>query len=261
MKQTRCGEIRAKVILSHPRNPDNIGAAARAMANFGVADLALVSPHLPSWRDGAASSVASDGVPARLLESTRAAVGAAGVLAAAKVHDSVPEAAADCDILLATSALQRRTPIRDVVRLSELHGFLAGRLPAGRPARVGLLFGSERSGLDNGELSCCHAILNIPTGDSQPSMNLGQAVALVCYELCGRSAGAAPRGARPAESPSLREVERVVEEIYGLLVEVRGPGRGARQHEAEVRRALLDARMTKGAMGILRILLRRAKSK
>jgi len=252
-------EAGIKIILAGPRNPDNIGAAARAMANFGLYELAVVSPHLPSWREGARASAAHEsGASSVLEEAARAALGAEHIITAAKICSSVAEAAADCALLLGTSALQRRTPDRDVLKLDELPGRLAEWLPRGKKA--GLLFGSERSGLSNEELSYCRAVINIPTREKQPSMNLGQAVAVVCYELRGRASAAPPRALRPAVSPSIREIERVISEIYLILREERGPGRGAAQHEAELRRALLDARMTKGAMGVLRILLRRARA-
>ena len=111
-------------------------------------------------------------------------------------------------------------------------------------------------------------MINIPTREKQPSINLGQAVALVCYELAGRSPAelapelclAPPRAARPRQVMSVQETEKVVEEIFSLLDEARVNGPGGREHEAEIRRALLDARLTKGAMGILLTLLRRARS-
>jgi len=259
MKKTPNRNLSFKIILAQPRNPDNIGAAARAMANFGLNELALVSPHLPSWRDNAGSAAAADDGTDRLVESTRAAVGAADIIGAAGVFGSVAGAASDCSLLLGASALQRRTPNRDVVMLADVPAWLAGRLPAGKRMKVGIMFGSERSDLTNEEMSFCHALLNIPTSEKQPSINLGQAVSLVCYELAGRSA-APPRVNRPAAAPAIREIERVVEDIFVLLEQEPRLGIGFREHETEVRRALLDARMTKGAMNILKVLLRRARS-
>jgi tRNA C32,U32 (ribose-2'-O)-methylase TrmJ len=124
-----------------------------------------------------------------------------------------------------------------------------------------MLFGSERTGLTNAEMSYCHAVINIPTREKQPSMNLGQAVALVCYELAGRSSSGVPRAARPAAPvPSVREIERLVSEICALLEGMEGLERGGKRYAEEVRRGLLDARLTKGAMGMLKALLRRARS-
>jgi len=256
-------DISFKVILSRPRNPDNIGAAARAMANFGFSELAVVAPHAPTWKETAeTAATAGGGEPVWLMERARAAVGAADIIRSAKICDTLAEAVSDCQLLLGTSALQRRTPNRDVVVLNELSGYMAGKLPAGEKWKVGLLFGTERTGLTNEDLSYCQAVLNIPTCEKQPSINLGQAVALVCYELAGRSPAALPRAVRPAAPvPSIQETERVVSEIFALLDEVKGSGSDGREHEAEIRRALLDARLTKGAMGILMTLLRRARAR
>ena len=253
--------ISFKIILSRPRNPDNIGAAARAMANFGLSGLAVVAPHLPTWRETAeTAATAGSGEPVWLMERARAAVGAADIIKTARICATLAEAAAECDLLLGTSALQRRTPDRDVVLLADAQQYLAERLPAVGQLRVGVLFGSERTGLTNEDLSHCHAALNIPTREKQPSINLGQAVALVCYELAGRSRAARPRAVRPAAVPSIREIERAVSDICGLLNGTGGPDPGGKNRAAEVRRALLDARLTKSAMGILRTLLRRAGS-
>ena len=251
-----------KIILSRPRNPDNIGAAARAMANFGLDELAVVAPHIPTWRETSeTSATAGSGTPVWMMERARAAVGAADIIGSAVVCATVAEAAADCVLLLGTSALQRRTPDRDVILLEDLRGYLAERAPGGRTRKVGILFGSERHGLSNSELSYCHAMINIPTREKQPSMNLGQAVALVCYEAAGRSSAGAPRAARPvAPLPSVQETERVIAEICSLLEGRHGLERGGKQYAEAVRRGLLDARLTKGAMGVLTALLRRARS-
>ncbi|OGR44387.1 MAG: hypothetical protein A2X28_10015 [Elusimicrobia bacterium GWA2_56_46] len=257
--------ISIKIILARPRNPDNIGAAARAMANFGLGELILVAPHIPTWRETAeTAATAGSGEPVWLMERARAAVGAADVIKSARICATLAEAAADCGLLLGTSALQRRTPDRDVVLLRDLQGYLSERLPNGRGegggAGIGVLFGSERTGLSNEDLSHCHVVLNIPTRENQPSINLGQAVALVCYELAGRSSGALPRAVRPkAPVPTMGELDRVVSEICAVLAGAEGLDKGGKNYTAEIRRALLDARLTKGAMGVLKTLLRRLR--
>lgn len=272
--ENNCG-FRIKIILSRPRNPDNIGAAARAMANFGLEELALAAPYLPAWTEtletastagsgllpGAPRSAPGgrEGEPVWLLDRARAAVGAAAILRSARVFPAVAEAASDCVLLLGTSALQRRSPDRDVISLQDLRGWLVGRLSGGGARKVGVLFGSEKTGLANSELSRCHAVVNIPTCEKQPSVNLGQAVALVCYELYGRGEGKGPRAARPP-SPSVGQTERLAAEICALLDEIKGPGAGKRLEE-DIRRGLLDARLTKGAAGALKALLRRASGK
>ena len=255
--------ISIKIILAKPRNPDNIGAAARAMSNFGLNELVLVAPHTPTWRETVqTAATAGSGEPVWLMERARAAVGAADIIRTARICDTLAEAASDCDLLLGTSALQRRTPDRDVILLKNVHEYLAERLPAGKKHTVGVLFGSERTGLTNEDLSRCHAALNIPTREKQPSINLGQAVALVCYELMGRSSSTVPRAARPqAPVPSVQETERVVSEICALLDETEDLDRGGKDYAAEIRKAILDARLTKGAMGVLKTLLRRARKR
>ena len=225
-----------KILLVKPRNPDNIGASARAMANFGLEDLRVVAPDIAVWRES--------------VETLRAAVGAGHILHAARVFDFITEAAADCRVLLGTSSLHRLTPERDVISLPDLNKYLAGR-----EGPAGILFGSEKTGLTKDDLSHCHAILNIPTGEKQPSMNLGQSVALVCYELA--AAGKAPRRQRPvAPSPCVQETERMVSQICVRLREIYGPAWNGAGRAREIRRSLLDARLTKGAMNTLKALLR-----
>ncbi|MCX5785394.1 MAG: RNA methyltransferase [Elusimicrobia bacterium] len=227
-----------KLILVKPRNPDNIGAAARAMANFDLEDLSVVAPHVPVWRES--------------VEALRAAQGAAHIISAARVFDSIPDAAADCRTLLGTSSLHRQNPQRDVISLPDMRRYLAGR-----EGPVGILFGPEKTGLTKDELSHCHAILNIPTGKTQPSMNLGQSVALVAYELA--AARKTPSRQRPAApAPSEQETERVVSQICTLLVGIYGRNWGGSARAAEIRRGLIDARLTRGAMNTLKALLLRS---
>jgi tRNA/rRNA methyltransferase len=226
------------------------------MANFGFGELALAAPHLPAWTETLqTASTAGSGEAVWLMSGARAAVGAEKILRAARVFPSAAEAAADCALLLGTSSLQRRSPRRDVVPLPDLGRWLKKRLGADCSAKVGLLFGSEKTGLSNEELSHCHAVINIPTVKDQPSINLGQSVALVCYELRGLARGAARRA---SPLPSLAQTEALVARICALLDGIQGPGAGARRKE-DIRRGLLDARLTKGAVSALKTLLERAR--
>jgi TrmH family RNA methyltransferase len=153
---------RLGVVLVSTRNPLNIGAAARAMSNFGFSHLRLVNPFEPSFREA------------------RSAVGASELLLRATTHKSVAEAVADCTLVVGTTAGRNRElpqplrPLVDGVRL------IRKRLKSGR---VALLFGSEKRGLSNEDLSHCHCLLRIPTNEAHVSMNLGQAVAVCLYEL------------------------------------------------------------------------------
>lgn len=151
-----------RVVLVNTRNPLNIGAAARAMSNFGFLHLRVVNPFELAFRQA------------------RSAVGAAPLLAEAEEFQSLEEALADCSLVVGTTALSRRDPqhtVRDVRQGARL---IRKRLSLGC---VALLFGSEKRGLSNAHFSHCHWLLRIPTGEQHRSMNLGQAVAVCLYEL------------------------------------------------------------------------------
>ena len=151
-----------RVVLVATRNPLNIGAAARAMANFGFPRLRVVNPYDVAFREA------------------RSAVGAAPLLHAAEDCASVAEAVADCRLVVGTTSVGHRGLQHPIRRLE--HGArLIKRALAHAP--VALLFGSEKFGLSNEDLSHCHWLMRIPTEDPGLSMNLGQAVALCLYEL------------------------------------------------------------------------------
>ena len=154
---------RIRIVLVGARNPLNIGAAARAMANFGLADLALVRPYGEAWR------------------RARSARAGAAVLAQARVFASLPEAIADCGYVIGTAGLAGRHPEIPVADWSDL----AQRLPA---TRCALVFGSEKTGMTVADIGCCHVLAHIDTAPAAPSMNLGQAVAVCAYELQRRRA-------------------------------------------------------------------------
>ena len=185
-----------RIVLVRPRNPLNIAASARAMRNFGLDDLAIVAAYEPVWQDA------------------RAAPGAEGLLQTVRLVPRLLEALEDRTLVLGTSSLSRRQPTVPVFALDQL-----ARLSNSRKAgdRLALLFGSEKTGLSNQDLSYCHGILRIPTADDCPSMNLGQAVAVCCYEL--QRAGQPSRAQLP-KSPAratVGEVTRLVAEIERML--------------------------------------------
>ena len=229
-----------RIILVKPRNPDNIGAAARAMANFGLGELALVQAFGNDW---------AETVRTWREEASVSAIGAMDVVGAARLCSTIPEAAEGCDLLLGTSSLHFINPERDVVLLKDAAAYAAGR----GAGKVGLLFGGEKSGLGRDDLSYCSAVVTIPTLPAQPSMNLGQAVAVACYELTARDAGAPRRGRRPHPPAAPAEVARMAELVAGAL----GGHWTGKAQLREIRQALLDARLTKGAMTALRRLLGR----
>ena len=157
---------RVDVVLVSPRNPLNIGAAARAMANFGFRRLTVVAPYAPPWREA------------------RSAVGAPELLASAKQTETLAEAVAGCTLVAGTGTLTYRKPEQPVVSLPNLGPLVARELARG--GRVALVFGSEKHGLTRDDLSFCHLLVEIPTDPQQPSMNLGQAVAVCLYELASQ---------------------------------------------------------------------------
>ena len=148
------------IILCQPQLGENIGAAARAMANFGLSDLRLVAPR--------------DGWPNPKAEAM--AAGAAELLASARLYGTLHEALADLTLVFATTARERGTP-KEILTPAEA----AQRLRAAEGERTGILFGNERAGLENDDISLCDAVITIPTAEFT-SLNLGQAVLLASYE-------------------------------------------------------------------------------
>jgi tRNA/rRNA methyltransferase len=150
------------IILSFPQLGENIGAAARAMANFGLSDLRLVNPR--------------DGWPNERAWIT--AAGALPVVKGAKLFTDIKEALGDLNLVYATTARERGTT-KEVITPVEAARRL--RMASARGEKAGILFGNERAGLDNEEISLADAVITIPTSEFS-SLNLGQAVLLTGYE-------------------------------------------------------------------------------
>ena len=210
------------VVLVRPRNPLNIGAAARAMSNFGVHRLRLVNPYAAGFREA------------------RSAVGASELLKQAEEYRTVAEAVSDCALAVGTTAVRNRVLAQPVRRLDEDAGATVRRQL--QTERVALLFGSEKIGLTNKDFSHCHWLLNIPTSQQNISMNLGQAVAVCLYELArGKPLPPASEDFKPA---SAGESEQITE---GLLEALRisgyvKPGTEA-MFEKKARRLILRFRL------------------
>jgi tRNA/rRNA methyltransferase len=237
---------RVVVVLVRARNPNNIGAVARAMHDFGFRQLRVVNEYA---------------VP---FESARSAVDASGVMAEAAAFSSVADAVSDCTLVVGTTAVGERVLQHPLYALPEA-GEMIGEELARESGRVALLFGSEKTGLSNDELSHCHWLLTIPMERYEevrhPSMNLGQAVAVCLYELV-RSAGVATV---PVSRGNLAVVEAgEAERLMGLLTEVLEETGYTKRHpancdEGQIRRLVL--RMGVAAsdvpvwMGILRQIL------
>ena len=182
-------------MLVRPRNPLNIGAAARAMSNFGVRRLRLVNPYAVAFREA------------------RSAVGASDLLKKAQEHKSVAEAVSDCPLVVGTTAVRNRVLHHPVRRLDiEAGDLIREKLVSGN---VALLFGSEKIGLTNDDFSHCHWLLTIPTQARNISMNLGQAVAVCLYEL---SRVALPESANEIETPATSgELEQITQSLLEAL--------------------------------------------
>jgi len=160
-------------ILVRPQMGENIGAAARAMLNFGLERMRVVDPR-DGWPNPKAAAMAS---------------GAGRVLDGAGVFADVPGAIADCDYVFATTARGRELtkPIVTPERAMEM-----ARAMAGLGNRVGVLFGPERAGLENEDLVRANAIVTVPVNPEFPSLNLGQCVLLIGYEWRRQTVDVAP---------------------------------------------------------------------
>ncbi len=181
-------------MLVATRNPLNIGAAARAMSNFGVSHLRVVNPYDIAFHEA------------------RSAVGASDLLANAQQFKTVADAVADCVLVVGTTAAGRRQLQHPLWPVDEGMRRIRRQLASGN---VALLFGSEKRGLSNEDLTHCHWLLRIPTREAHAAMNLGQAVAVCLYELA-RRAKAAPRLPQPKRATA-GEVERITAVLFDAL--------------------------------------------
>jgi TrmH family RNA methyltransferase len=185
-----------RVVLVDPRNPLNIGAAARAMADFGFSDLALVNPYDAAYREA------------------RSAVDAASVIKAAREFPTVADAVADCVLVLGTTAIGHRTPALPVRQLEPAARIIRRQLKRGP---VALLFGSEKFGLSNEDLAHCHWLVHIRMAHADLSMNLGQAVAVCLYEIGRRPVPAeAPKPRKPVTAGDLEQITRLLLDAASL---------------------------------------------
>jgi TrmH family RNA methyltransferase len=205
------------------------------MANFGLDDLRVVNPYEVAFREAVS------------------AVGGAPVLQTARVFPTVADAVADCSLVVGTTAAQRRE-LRQPIE----------RLPSGMAAigehsgRVALLFGSEKFGLSNDDMSFCHTFLRIPTAPGTPSMNLGQAVAVCLYEFVRGDTGSARRSHVDAISGA--DAEQLTKMLLEVLERSGYTNRiTAVSTEQKIRRWIRRMRLTRRdiplLLGILRQIL------
>jgi TrmH family RNA methyltransferase len=235
---------RIVVVLVRARNPNNIGAVARAMHDFGFRHLRMVNEYE---------------VP---FETARSAVDASAVMADAATFSSLAEAVADCTMVVGTTAVGERALQHPLHELSDAVERIDQALMQHDKGRVALLFGSEKTGLSNDELSHCHWLLTIPMHLHEelrhPSMNLGQAVAVCLYELVRLKS--APSAIAFAELAEAGETER----LMILLTELLEKSGYTRRHpancdEAQIRRLVVRIGVAASDipvwMGILRQVL------
>jgi tRNA/rRNA methyltransferase len=227
-----------RVVLVATRNPLNIGAAARAMANFGFAHLRVVNPYDVAFREA------------------RSAVGAAPLLAKAQEFASVGEAVNDCRLVVGTTNAGRRELQHPIRRLEYGARQISRALAAGP---VALLFGSEKYGLSNDDMSHCHWLMRIPTTSQDLSMNLGQAVALCLYEMAreSKAAAASPGKIRPATAAENEQVTAMLLEVLQKSGYVNPRTAGSTEEKVRrlVRRLEIPGRDAPVLMGMLRQIL------
>ncbi|MDE3179012.1 MAG: RNA methyltransferase [Acidobacteriota bacterium] len=233
-----------RVVLVRPRNPLNIGAAARAMANFGFDDLVVVEPFGPVWRE------------------TRSAVGAEDIIKTARAAGSLTEVIGDATFVIGTTSGQRRTLDRELMPLGELAAWTQNQLPRARTKaarQAAILFGSEKTGLSNENMSYCHILVRIPTRPQCPSMNLGQAVAVCCYEITreGPKVRVGKRGDQESAENVMAPRERIsppaniqsIDHIFARAARVMDQSGYLKEQSRQaqllrLRRALIERRLT-----------------
>ena len=256
---------RIEVLLVSPRNPLNIGAAARAMANFGFERLSIVAPFATNWMEA------------------KSAVGAPDLLRHARVFETLAEAIKDCTLVLGTGSLDRRRPVQALLNLPDAASLIRRTLAttekdAVHPHRIALLFGSEKHGLTSDDLTWCHGVVTIETSEAQPSMNLGQSVAVVLYEISRYTENPAqfPSPKTPLETPltagdpgffqpgsatpTSAQLDRLAELVEETMEAVNYQTRGLRSANGEALRILLRRLMPREAdlrrmMGLFRRIL------
>lgn len=232
-----------RVVLVAPRNPLNIGAAARAMFNFGFSRLRLVNPYEVAFREA------------------RSAIGAGEILKSAEEFPSAAEAVADCALVVGTTSIGHRGLAHTVYRLEKGAPLVRVQLESGP---VALLFGSEKFGLSNEDLAHCHWLMRIATADREHSMNLGQAVAVCLYELSRNlldSPTAPARARKVATAADTEQITRLLVDVLGRSGYINPVTAASAENKVRrlVRRLDLSARDAPVVLGMLRQILWKLK--
>jgi TrmH family RNA methyltransferase len=219
------------------------------MANFGFSRLTVVAPYEPHWREA------------------KSAVQAEDLLRNARLTQRLAEAVADCTLVVATGTLAHRKPEQPVVPLLLLAPIIQEKIARG--GRVALVFGPEKRGLTREDLALCHLLVEIPTHPRQPSMNLGQAVAVCLYELAAHSippgapdpdSGTGDRTSltvAPASSRDLDLLGEVIAQTMSAADYSPSIMRNANRHDLHLvlRRLALSRRDARRILGLFRRIL------
>lgn len=234
---------RLRIVLVGTQHPGNIGSAARAMKTMGLRGLVLVAPERFPHQDAVAM-----------------AAGAGDVLDSARVVPDLATAVADCRLVLGCTARSRRIALDELLpREAAARAVATAAAPAGTTAAV--VFGRERTGLDNDELQLCHAAVTIPADPEYSSLNLAAAVQVLSYEL--RLAMLGPREALPAVPAPDGDVPASHAELEGFFAQLadtldaidfhkgRAPESALRKLRRIFLRAALDDRDVRLLRGVL----------
>ncbi len=204
---------------------------ARAVSNFGFESLRLVDAYRVA------------------VDEVRSAPGAGRILEGAREFATVREAVADCELVVGTASMDLRESRMPLDRLED-----AAPLIRGTAGNVALLFGSEKYGLSNDDISYCHRLVRIPTRPEHGSMNLGQAVAVCLYELI-REPGLYPAGVRP-QAPA-EQLDRLADGLSTVLTESGYAQMPATTHKIRrlLRRLQLSPKDAQAVQGMVRQVL------
>ena len=225
------------------------------MANFGFARLTVVAPYAPHWREA------------------KSAVGAPEILTNATVADSLADAVRHSTLTAGTGTLAYRKPEQRVVPLPSLPSLVREELERG--GQIALVFGPEKHGLTREDLSYCNVLVEIPTDERQPSMNLGQAVAVCLYELAAHTYASAKGSAAKTPAANDNAASQVaasgdLDLLAGIIGQVMEAAhyspasmRGVNQHDVRLllRRLAPNQKDVRRIMGLFRRILWRLQRK